>query len=157
MSYLYVAEQGAVISINEERFQVKYKDGMVRSIPAETLEVIEVFGKVQITTQCIEECLKRSVNIIFYSSYGAYFGRLISTNHVNVQRQRLQAKKGEDENFNLALSKSIVEAKIHNQLVVIRRYAQTGRGVIDQDVSDLKDMIYKAREHSRSVEQLMGY
>ena len=86
MSYLYVCEQGATIGISENRFQVKYKDGMVKSIPAETLEVIEVFGKVQITTQCVTECLKRGVNIIFYSTYGAYFGRLISTNHVNVQR-----------------------------------------------------------------------
>ena len=50
MSYLYVCEQGATIGISENRFQVKYKDGMVKSIPAETLEVIEVFGKVQITT-----------------------------------------------------------------------------------------------------------
>ena len=80
MSYLYVCEQGATIGITENRFQVKYKDGMVKSIPAETLEVIEIFGKIQITTQC----LKRGVNILFYSTKGAYFGRLISTNHVNV-------------------------------------------------------------------------
>ena len=42
MSYLYVCEQGASIGVAENRFQVKYKDGMLRSIPAETLEVIEV-------------------------------------------------------------------------------------------------------------------
>ena len=91
MSYLYVCEQGASIGVAENRFQVKYKDGMLRSIPAETLEVIEVFGNVQVTTQCLAECLKRGVNIIFYSTYGAYYGRLISTTHVNVQRQRKQA------------------------------------------------------------------
>lgn len=45
MSYLYVCEQGTTIGITENRFQVKYKDGMVKSIPAETLEVIEIFGK----------------------------------------------------------------------------------------------------------------
>lgn len=101
MSYLYVCEQGATIGITENRFQVKYKDGMVKSIPAETLEVIEIFGKIQITTQCITECLKRGVNILFYSTKGAYFGRLISTNHVNVQRQRLQAAVTEDEQFKL--------------------------------------------------------
>lgn len=104
MSYLYVCEQGATIGITENRFQVKYKDGMVKSIPAETLEVIEIFGKIQITTQCITECLKRGVNILFYSTKGAYFGRLISTNHVNVQRQRLQAAVTEDEQFKLDFS-----------------------------------------------------
>ncbi len=77
MSYLYVCEQGASIGLADNRFQVKYRDGMVKSIPAETLEVIEVFGKVRITTQCIEECLKRGVNILYYSTNGAYYGRLI--------------------------------------------------------------------------------
>lgn len=59
MSYLYVCEQGATIGITENRFQVKYKDGMVKSIPAETLEVIEIFGKIQITTQ-------RKYFVLFY-------------------------------------------------------------------------------------------
>lgn len=63
MSYLYVSEQGASIGIEANRFQVKYKDGMIKSIPAETLEMIEVFGSVQITTRCLTECLKRGVNI----------------------------------------------------------------------------------------------
>ena len=47
MSYLYVCEHGAIIGIEGNRFQVKYKDGLVKSIPVETMEMIEVFGKVQ--------------------------------------------------------------------------------------------------------------
>lgn len=74
MSYLYVSEQGASIGIEANRFQVNYKDGMIKSIPAETLEMIEVFGSVQITTRRLTECLKRGVNILFYSTSGAYYG-----------------------------------------------------------------------------------
>lgn len=103
MSYLYVSEQGASIGIEANRFQVKYKDGMIKSIPAETLEMIEVFGSVQITTRCLTECLKRGVNILFYSTSGAYYGRLISTSHVNVQRQRIQAEIGHNETFKLEM------------------------------------------------------
>ena len=50
MSYLYVCEQGASIGLADNRFQVKYKDGMISSI---------------------EECLKRGVNMLFYSTNGA--------------------------------------------------------------------------------------
>ena len=82
MSYLYVCEQGARISFEENRFDVRYKGAVLQSIPAEMLEIIEVFGKVQITTQCVTECLKRGINILYYSLYGAYYGRLISTTHV---------------------------------------------------------------------------
>ena len=116
MSYLYVCEQGAIIGISANRFEVKYKDGMIKSIPAETLELIEVFGKVQITTQCITECLKRGVNILFFSTNGSYFGRLISTSHVNVQRQRKQAEIEKNKEFKLRLSRKIIDAKIRNQV-----------------------------------------
>ena len=64
MSYLYVCEQGSSIRFEGNRFQVKYKDGLLKSVPAETLEMIEVFGNIQVTTQCMTECLKRGVNII---------------------------------------------------------------------------------------------
>ena len=156
MSYLYVCEQGATIGITENRFQVKYKDGMVKSIPAETLEVIEVFGKVQITTQCMTECLKRGVNIIFYSTNGAYFGRLISTNHVNVQRQRVQARLTEDAQFRVGFSKRIINAKIRNQIVVLRRYARNQESDIQRAVIEMQNM-YKKLEAAQGIEQVMGY
>lgn len=156
MSYLYVCEQGAVIGIAENRFQVKYKDGMVKSIPAETLEMIEIFGKVQISTQCLQECLKKGINIIFYSTTGAYFGRLISTNHVNVQRQRKQGKIDDNFEFKIDFSKKIIGAKINNQIVILRRYARTSRIEITRPIAEMQYMIKKVSE-SKSSEQLIGY
>lgn len=156
MSYLYVCEQGASIGLADNRFQIKCRDGMVKSIPAEALEVIEVFGKVQITTQCIEECLKRGVNILYYSTNGAYYGRLISTNHVNVQRQRLQAERTKDLDFRIAFSKRLIDAKIRNQIVVMRRYARHGNYNVERSVVEMQN-IYKKLENAKSIEQVMGY
>lgn len=156
MSYLYVCEQGATIGIKENRFQVKYKDGLLKSIPAETLEVIEVFGKIQITTQCLTECLKRGINVLFYSTNGAYFGRLISTTHVNVQRQRKQAELGKDKEFQLDFSRKIIDAKIHNQVVVLRRYVRGRQQNIDRAIVEMKNM-QKKLPSAKSIEQVMGY
>lgn len=44
MSYLYVCEQGARISFEENRFDVRYNGVVVQSIPVEMVEIIEVFG-----------------------------------------------------------------------------------------------------------------
>ena len=156
MSYLYVSEQGASIGIEANRFQVKYKDGMIKSIPAETLEMIEVFGSVQITTRCLTECLKRGVNILFYSTSGAYYGRLISTSHVNVQRQRIQAEIGHNETFKLEMSKRIIDAKIRNQVVVLRRYARGRDEDIHRMIIEMQNM-QKKLLYAKSVEQVMGY
>lgn len=158
MSYLYVCEQGASIGFADNRFQVKYKDGLLKSIPSEVLEVIEVFGKVQITTQCMEECLKRGINILFYSTKGAYFGRLISTNHINVQRQRKQAKLGENEEFKRKLSKKLIDAKIKNQIVILRRYARTRELDIQQPIAEMQYMGSKVNsDYTKEIEQIMGY
>lgn len=156
MSYLYVCEQGSVIGISGNRIQVKYKDGMTKSIPIETTEVIEVFGKIQLTTQCLETCLTHGINIIFYSLYGSYYGRLISTNHVNVKRQRRQAELGNDENFNLGMAKRVIDAKIRNQIVILRRYARNTVQDIKRPVDEMQYMCQKV-QGGTSVEQIMGF
>lgn len=135
---------------------MKYKDGLTRSIPVETLEVIEVFGNVQITTQCLIECLKRGVNVLFYSTNGAYYGRLISTSHVNVQRQRKQADIGKNEEFKLAFSKRIINAKIRNQIVILRRYVRSRKVDIERSVIEMQNM-YKKIDGASTIEQVMGY
>lgn len=68
MSYLYVCEQGATIGVSDNRFNVEYKNGMIKSIPVETLEVIEVFGGVQVTTKCINRMLEKGseYNFLLY-------------------------------------------------------------------------------------------
>lgn len=156
MSYLYVCEQGATIGVSDNRFNVEYKNGMIKSIPVETLEVIEVFGGVQVTTKCITECLKRGVNIIFYSTNGAYYGRLISTSHVNVQRQRIQAALSDDMEFKVAFSKRIIDAKIRNQVVILRRYSRNLNADISRAVADMQYMCKKIQA-ADTIEQIMGY
>ena len=156
MSYLYVCEQGAVIGFEENRFRIKYKNDLLKSIPAETLEVIEIFGKVQMTTSCMEECLKRGVTVIFYSTYGSYYRRLISTNHVNVQLQRRQAEIGKNEEFKLEFSRKIISAKVRNQIVLLRRYARNRDIDIKRSVAEMQYMDTKIGQAS-SIEQIMGY
>lgn len=101
MSFLYVNESGSVISIDQGYFVVKYKDGMLKKIPKETLESIVLFGNIQLTTPCIRECLKRGIPVSFFSTKGSYFGRLKSTRHVNIFRQRKQIHLTENEEFSL--------------------------------------------------------
>lgn len=156
MSYLYVSDQGSVIGINAHRVEVKSKDGSIRSIPVETLEVIQVFGNVQLTIQCITTCLMKGITVIFYSTKGRFYGRLISPSHVNVERQRKQVVLGNDATFCLEFSKRIVNAKIRNQEVILRRYARNH----DIDIESAVLSMHNARKHipmCENISQLMGY
>lgn len=68
MSLLYVSEQGAVLSTKENRIVVTTKDGGTRSVPIETVEGITLLSPAQMTTQCTEACLKRGIQVIYFST-----------------------------------------------------------------------------------------
>ena len=155
MGYLFVNENGATIGIEANQFYVKYKDGLKKMIPAESLESITILGKVQLTTQCIEECLKRGIPVAYFSKGGTYFGRLTSTGHVNAQRQRKQSELY-DTDFALELARKIIMAKLKNQSVVAKRYAL---GKVENDDELLKEMkiCQQMCRDATSIHQLMGY
>lgn len=80
MGYLYITESDAQIGIADRYVTVKNRDGSLTKIPVETLESISIFGRSQISTQCIQNCLKRGVLVSYYSKGGNYFGRLQKQN-----------------------------------------------------------------------------
>lgn len=155
MSCLYVTEHGAAIGVNQNRLEVRNQDGSFRSVPIETLESIEIFGKSQMTTQAITECLRRGITVSFYSHGGEYFGRLVSTDFVNVSRQRMQFLKSSQEEFCLKLGKRIIEAKIHNQSVLLRRYERTNTKSVEEELGAIV-RTEKRVERCENIEELIG-
>ena len=154
MSYVYICEQGAVVGVEGNSLQVKYKEGIVKTLPIELLESIELFGRIQVSTACMTECLKRGITLGFFSTTGAYYGRLSSTNHVHVERQRLQASMS--PKFCLGLSKRLVSGKISNQMVMVRRYNRYKEMDLEEDLKAMKRNLEKIEQCS-GIDELMGY
>lgn len=155
MSLLYVNENNAYIGIEANRFFVRYSDGMKKMIPVETLESITIVGHAQMTTQCVQECLKRGIPVSYYSKGGSYFGRLQSTGHVNAKRQRQQCALYQS-GFALQLSKKIIRAKLKNQQVVLRRYEKAKNISVEEQLK----MIRICREKVAQclyIPEIMGY
>ncbi len=151
MSYLFVNANGAYVNYDANYVVVKYGEDSSKKIPVENLEAIYIFTSAQITSQCVVQCL----NISYYSKSGAYFGRLQSTNHVNVFRQRKQAALSETE-FSLELAKNIICGKIHNQTIVLKRYARS-------EGKELRDLQVKMQQslnkiiNCKKISEIMGY
>ena len=155
MSYLFVNAHGASINYDSNYVVVKYGQESERKIPVENLEAIYIFTSAQITSQCVVQCLKRGINISYYSKSGAYFGRLHSTGHVNVKRQRKQAALADTE-FSLELARNILCRKIHNQKIVLKRYARNSQ----KDVTDLQIKMQQSLNKIQSchtISEMMGY
>lgn len=151
-----ITESGSVMNIDGGYFVITHKDGELHKIPKETLESVAMFGNVSITTPCVRELLERGIPVSYFSSRGAYYGRLESTGHKNITRLKSQIYRSDDEEFSISIAKRIIYAKICNQITVLRRYARN-RSV---DISDSISMMKISRDKTVSAvssEELMGF
>lgn len=155
MSYLFVNEKGASINYSENYVVVKYSDELKKKIPVESLESIYLFSSSQITSQCVAQCLKRGISISYFSKGGVYFGRLQSTGHVNVARQRKQAVLA-DSDFSLQLAKNIISGKIHNQEVILRRYSRNNKTERADILRRMRNSMLNIK-NCGTISEIMGY
>jgi CRISPR-associated protein Cas1 len=154
---LYVTEQGSKIRSSGGRIIVAGQDGSTRSVPVETLESIMLFGRVELTAKAQEECLSRGISVTFLSTRGHYFGRLQSTGHMNTFRLKKQMQLSENREECLKLTKKILEAKIHNQIVLARRYSRNRSDIDNHRLINDMSVIDRKIESSDSLEQALGY
>ena len=82
----------------------------------------------------------RGITVAYFSKGGKYFGRLMSTDHINVQRQRKQSALY-DTDFAMKLGQKILSAKVKNQSVVLHRYEKSREILLDEG----KELVLYAR------------
>ena len=155
MSNLYVNGNGVVVGLEGNRCYAQYKDGLKTSIPIETLEGITIMGQAEVSVSCIQYCLKEGIPLAYYSKGGVYFGRLQSTGHINVERQRRQCALYQSE-FALQLSKRIISGKLKNQYVVLRRYEKS-KGKAESDCAKMIKICRNKVDTAKNISVLMGY
>ncbi len=155
MSLLFVNENNTTIGIESNRCTVRYADGMLKMVPIETLESITIMGRAQITTQCVQECLKRGIPVAYFSKGGVYFGKLQSTGHINAARQRKQCSLYESP-FSVELARSIISAKLKNQQVVLRRYEKSKGIAVSESIKMMRICREKLAD-CQTIQELMGY
>lgn len=156
MSNLYVYEQGAVLGYKENRLIITYSKDDFKSIPVENIDNIIIFGGIQVSTACIQRLLLKGIPLTWLSKNGSYFGRLESTSHINIDRQRMQFRKSDDEKFSLEISKKFIKGKFTNQRTILMR---ANKMLKNSDMSDiiLKMSVYSKKiDEAKTIEELMG-
>lgn len=153
---LYLLEEGSTLRYQNNRLVITREKTVIKELPIEQVKAVVLFSGTHVTTPCIERLLINGIPVTFLSTKGYFFGRLDSTKHVNIRRQRMQFLMAENEDFCLALAKKFVGAKIKNAEVLLRRY---NRYINNDDVQTaIKNIsvILNEIEKAKSREQLNG-
>lgn len=156
MSCVYITEDNAKLQKSGGKYLVGRNLEVVMSIPEESLEALTLIGKVQISADAMTSLIKSGVPVTWLSHRGNFYGRLSSIEHVDVYRQKKQVEML-DSSFYLNMTKRILDAKIHNQAVLIKRYnRRAGVKGLNVRINKLEAMSSKVAKAS-DKETAMGY
>lgn len=154
---LYLMEQGCVLAKEGERFMLSKDATPLREIPAIKVDLILVFGNIQITTPALQFCLVRDIPIVLLSSRGRYYGTVEAVGTDRVLLQRDQFLRAADPVFCFAVGREIARGKIAGSRLLLRRYERKrGTGVLqsaDQALRRLEDQLAT----TDSLDQVRGY
>ena len=157
MSWIYVTEPGAKLAKQGGRYVISRENETICEVPSAVVEGVTLFDSIQISSSVIVDFLERNIPLTWLSSTGRFFGRLESTDHQNVLRQKEQFDALADKDFCLALAKRVVFGKVYNQRTILRNYNRRAEEPfiekVRSDIRILADKLHMAH----SVEEVMGY
>ncbi|MEW6235524.1 MAG: CRISPR-associated endonuclease Cas1 [Candidatus Omnitrophota bacterium] len=149
---LYVQDQGAYVGKSNEELVVKLKGTKVADIRFIDLSHVCLYGNVQISTQAIQELLKRSIPLLYFSFGGWFNGICGGMPHKNVELRRRQyrAEYGKES---LEIARVLVQNKIQNSRILLRRNSAEGN---EDAIEDLRRAEQQAGE-AANMESLLGF
>jgi CRISPR-associated protein Cas1 len=149
---LYVQSAGARVGKRGEELVVEERDGTKHEVRIAHTSQVGLFGRVQVSTQAIQELCAREIPIVYFSHGGWMYGLTTGMTHKNVELRRLQFTAAEDPRRALDLARCFVSAKIRNTRTLLRR---NGDDVPSIDLQRLKELAGVA-ENTESCESLLG-
>jgi len=145
MPTLYIATQGACVSREAERLVVSLNHQKLTETPIRRVDLVALFGRVEITTPALELCMSRQVDVSFLSLSGRPKGRAHGrlSRHIELRRaqyvhydalrerqiarrdvEAVHDSRSDPGERAFAVCRSIVCGKIANSAVILRRSAR---------------------------------
>ena len=118
---MYVQTQGAVVGVSGDRLKVDVKGESTVSARLMDISSLSVFGGVQITSHAIGALLQRDIPICHFTYGGWLKGLTAGLPSKNVELRIAQFRTSDDFSESLSIAKDIVEGKLRNCKVMLRR------------------------------------
>ncbi len=161
MATVYLKEQGAVLRKRGQRLVVTKEDQELMEVPLIHVDQVAVLGNVQVTTPAVATLLQNQVDVVFFSRYGKFRGRLTHTGSKFARLRQAQLQKAADSEVALSIARAVVGGKLANQRTILRRRAgelppSPQQARIAQAIQGIGRMLERT-EGASSPEELRGY
>ncbi len=154
--YVYITDQGAVISRRRGRIVISKYGQILSSIPEKKITKLCLMGNISLTTHAIHFFLDYGIDVIFMTQFGRYRGKLYKEEYRNVLLRLGQYEKAKDELFQLKMAKSIVAGKLKNyQDYLFWKRKNTTKGALSQEIASIRSIIEKI-DNAKDINNVRG-
>ncbi len=129
-----------------ERIVVVKGSNRLMERPVIGINALAVFGNVQISSQAIALLLDRGIDISFFSYSGKYLGHVSADTSRNIFLRMSQYDLYMENEKRLAMARVIVDAKIRNQLALIKNHRWQGDFDWKKDAEEIERNLGKLPE-----------
>ncbi|MBA3947472.1 MAG: CRISPR-associated endonuclease Cas1, partial [Herpetosiphonaceae bacterium] len=158
MPTLYLVEQGAQVSCDGERLEVRQSGSVLTSLPLIKIDQIVVFGNIGFSTPALKRLLDRDIEVVFLTLGGRFHGRLVGQTPPHVALRRMQYRRADDPNWTISVAREIVLGKLRNERALLQRLRRdrvAPPAELDDVILALAETVTKA-ERAQGRSTLMG-
>lgn len=169
MPTLYVTEprsvvrrsaRSIVVTLDEastERETVRERRNRLIEVEPHRLDLVALFGQVHITSDATRHCLREGIDLAWFSRHGRLLGRAVSELSRSAEGRLGQYRRAENPVARLAFAKTIVDAKIRNEIALLKglQSNRPGDDIIASAIRDVRRAIADIDE-TESPSTLLG-
>ena len=137
---LIINEYGAYLSKKENRFVVKSKE-KEEEYSAEQVEQIIISSPSSLSEGVVRLATEKNIDIVFTSYYGKPFARIYPCTLGGTTLTRREQAKAYFDKRGVIIVKNLLNAKLRNQLFLLKRLNKTRDGIFNEKTYFAADKI----------------
>ena len=156
MSFVYLLEPGTKVQKDGGIYSIRRGGQILLDVPSNRIDGIVATEHVQMTSELMMDLMRKNISVHWISSNGESIGQLSSLRQINITRQIKQVELRKSV-FADRMQCKVIEAKIHNQMTLLKHYNRTRNDMKIQEFINKMGKIIKCHRTSIDSTQRLGY
>lgn len=154
---IYLANQGLTLTVAGSAYAMRQEGKLLAKIPPMMVDSFLVEPGVEITRKALELTGRLGIPMTFLDHCGEARNRLVPPWKYDPAPRIAQTRTLLDETKRLIVARELVSAKLHNQMMVLRKYLQNyACEEVRAARNELRRLMEKILPYTRTVEETMG-
>ena len=146
MKIIYLTSDGAKLVKKDNTLVLEKDNWNKHTIFPHQTEQIYIIGNINITTPALKLLMRHKIDTVFIGKNGKFYGKLTFTPSKNVFLRVKQYKLLDDKIFPAYVARTIVKAKIKNQITFLRKLFRK------KNLPDIKKAVKKLENYAIAVQ-----